>query len=110
MNTQNLQALHGIQGVNYNQTGLSQSAAVPMSDLDVFKSRLGEILNYVQMQGDRIDSICAKMTGGVVGTGKGEAGRPIATGTISEINCAADEILARLQRTDEAVSRLRQAI
>lgn len=106
--------------MNYGQQAAGQSkyidncpeAVSPCSELDGARNRLAEVLNFAEMQGERIENIEAKLNGGACATAGQTAQnpRPVPNGTIGQMGQILDDIMARLQRTDAAVSRLRSAI
>lgn len=82
------------------------------TDLDVVRNRLGEVLNFVQCQGERIDQFSDKLVGGATIAGNAGAAppRPAPYGMVGQMGQTLDDIMAVLQRTDGVVSKLRSVI
>jgi hypothetical protein len=80
------------------------------SELDVIKARLCEVHNFVCTQGERIDQITAKLSGGGSIDGPPSKPQPMPSGTLAQMNECLDAIMTRLHRTDGTVSRLAGAI
>lgn len=82
-----------------------------ITDMDSLKNRLHEVLNFVGNQGEGIERVLAKLTGGCEASNPKVNGvRPEPAGDIGSMNTTLDDIMSRLHRTGDAVLRLNRAI
>lgn len=88
------------------------STDVAVSPLDAVTGRLNEVLNFANHQGERLEVIEARLNGGGALAGNAGANQPraVSSGLIGKMNDALDEIMARLQRTDGVITRVRDTV
>lgn len=95
----------------YN-TANNAAGQVVVTELEMVKGRLQEVLSFANMQGALIEDIRSKLLGGGQVGGKDctNTVRPVPSGLIGQLNQILDDVMAQLQQTDANVTHLRGSI
>lgn len=94
-------ATHGAEAVHDN------------TDLEVLANRFDEILSFIHCQGEAVERVDCKLRGGLMSPkdqSNAQPPRPVPAGMLGRLQQTADDMMARLHRTDESVSRLSKTI